>query len=232
MKRAIACVTPGMRLCRRRGENHPPCSHASTPCHCHARLPQVLFAPTEDEIAAGYGFQFGIRYTDKVYPVCHEGVNRSQVRRSAPVRAPVAATVAFVLVPLSADTLRELAAAQVTFLVAQGIMRKLGNHFYNVERPHGAETGFDPHAGFTSVTEDNYYEFTHGAMLGPEAPSEWQHRCACPLCTCVRGGRGGSTVFAHAVTTCGVVALLNRSQVLRASVRDSESAAGRERGGQ
>ena len=67
---------------------------------------------------------------------------------------------------------------QVAYLVAQGILRKMGTHFHNVERPHGAETGFDPHAGYTSVTEDNYYEFTHGAMLGPEAPSEWQHRCA------------------------------------------------------
>ena len=64
-------------------EQHPP-SHAT---HLRAAVDflQVLFAPTEDEIAAGDGFQFGIRYTDKVYPICHEGVNRSQVRLLAVV---------------------------------------------------------------------------------------------------------------------------------------------------
>ena len=76
---------------------------------------------------------------------------------------------------------------QVAFLVLQGLMRKVGNHMHNVVAPHGAETGFDPHAGYTNVNGENYYEFTHGAMLGPQAPSEWQHRWVGGGAGCIAG---------------------------------------------
>ena len=143
---------------------------------------QVVYSPTEDEIAAGDTFQFALRPTDKVYPICHEGVNRSQVRR---LLHDPCAWLSAVLVRVPGVLTN--ACLQVAFLVLQGLMRKVGNHMHNVVAPHGAETGFDPHAGYTNVNGENYYEFTHGAMLGPQAPSEWQHRWVGGGAGCIAG---------------------------------------------
>ena len=40
---------------------------------------QVVFGPNEDECARGTDFKIDIRPDDLVIPICHEGMNRSQV---------------------------------------------------------------------------------------------------------------------------------------------------------
>ena len=39
--------------------------------------------------------------------------------------------------------------------------------------PHGAESGFDPHAAHDHIDADNVYEYIHGPMLPRNAPGEW-----------------------------------------------------------
>lgn len=55
-------------------------SHAQAAAACRS---QVVFVPTLEELAADPDdkWQFCIRATDHLYPVCHEGINRSQVQR-------------------------------------------------------------------------------------------------------------------------------------------------------
>jgi hypothetical protein len=47
-----------------------------------------------------------------------------------------------------------------------------------VGKPHGAESGFDPHSAFKDVDDSNFFQYICGEILGPEEPSEWV--CAAP----------------------------------------------------
>jgi len=73
---------------------------------------------------------FHLHPSDVVYPVCHEGQNRSQVMH----------------------------------LVMQSVMGMLGAAPENVQAPHGATGGFDPHSAYVDLTDDNFYGYIHGPI--------------------------------------------------------------------
>jgi hypothetical protein len=71
-----------------------------------------------------------------------------------------------------------------------------------VGKPHGAESGFDPHSAYADVNDDNFFQYINGEILGPEEPSEWVRGVAAgsargslcawfgQLCCCCKRGEG------------------------------------------
>ena len=52
-----------------------PCSRACPP----VRASQMVFAPLEEEVTSRHNFVFHLRPDDLAIPICHEGMNRSQL---------------------------------------------------------------------------------------------------------------------------------------------------------
>jgi hypothetical protein len=68
--------------------------------------------------------------------------------------------------------------SQVLYLVLQGLRRVYAsNEPVRVAVPHGAESGYDPHAAYdaAALTLDNMYEYVHGVMLPRGAPGDYLH---------------------------------------------------------
>lgn len=68
--------------------------------------------------------------------------------------------------------------SQVLYLVLQGLRRVCAtNEPVRVAVPHGAESGYDPHAAYdaATLTEDNMYAYIHGHMLPRGSPGDWLH---------------------------------------------------------
>ena len=107
----------------------------------------VVFAPTIEEIMDGVEFQVHIRPEDFLLPVCHEGVNRSQV-------------LYLVLNALRAQ------------LAVTGNVRKRGG---GVSVPHGAESGFDPYQAYENLDGDNVYGYIHGKILPRGSRGDYLH---------------------------------------------------------
>lgn len=159
---------------------------------------QMLFGPSDGTAKEG-GFKICIRPGDFVVPMCHEGMNRSQVRArggvclydgvsfvyearrgAAPVRAhPVicarmprkcCASSAFGAVLLS---LPAAPVAQVLYLVMNGVKRVFKRLPARVAVCHGADSGFDPHRGAVVTSEETLFQFVHGVLLPRATAGEW-----------------------------------------------------------
>jgi len=70
--------------------------------------------------------------------------------------------------------------SQVMTLALAGAKRQLGagegGDDLRVGKPHGAESGFDPHTAYKDLDDTNFFGYINGQILGPEEPSEWLHR--------------------------------------------------------
>ena len=78
--------------------------------------------------------------TDTVFPVCHAGQNRSQVMHAV-VQVSTKHPIAF---PPLRNTLPELVWLSLVQDISDYLAFETGRRSMNVERPHGALSGFDP----------------------------------------------------------------------------------------
>jgi hypothetical protein len=63
---------------------------------------------------------------------------------------------------------------QIMYLALHSVKRALDSDGTpRVALPHGAESGFDPHQGFSDLNEYNALEYLHGVMLPRGTPGEW-----------------------------------------------------------
>jgi len=115
-----------------------------------SRRGTFVVAPSWDDIRAGAQFALHIRPDDYIIPVCHEGMNRSQIMHLA------------AKIIKSRDMFPTDAA----------------NGAYGVSLPHGAISGFDPHSAFSNLTADNYIEYLHGVipkLAQAHEKGDWLH---------------------------------------------------------
>ena len=111
-------------------------------------------------------FKLHIKPNDFVIPICHEGLNRSQVLK-------------LVLAGVKRQTYRLSGTIPSTSEL-------------HVAFPHGAESGFDPYLAYKDLTPANdmdAYSYIHGLLLSRfnprsdpsspliDNPTEWQQKC-------------------------------------------------------
>lgn len=109
-----------------------------------------VVAPSWDTVLADTSFELHIRPDDYVIPVCHEGMNRSQVMH-------LAAKIVKSCEMFPTDAV---------------------DGAYGVSVPHGVYGGFDPYQCFADITEANWTEYIH-TSIAPLARArdtgDWQH---------------------------------------------------------
>lgn len=89
----------------------------------------------------------GIKHGDLAVPMCHEGVNRSQIMKKA---------------------------LRILQKMAQERFRK-GESFV-LTKPHGAYGGADPYLKQVTLTPENCYDYIYG-NLGDPSKGDWIHEC-------------------------------------------------------
>ena len=147
---------------------------------------QVVFGPTEEDFTAGHsGFQLHLRLGDVIVPMCHEGVNRSQVVLG--VVGMAGACPSFTAAPPP---------PQIMFLAGIIIKRSADGCVPGEERvtlPHGAESAYDPYQGYSGLNEDNIYEYTLNVIRPFGSEGEWVRSVPFPDCcapACANRTRG------------------------------------------
>lgn len=128
---------------------------------------RIAFSPTEEEVKELHNFHVHVRPEDFVIPICHEGMNRSQV-------------MYLVLQTLKRSLSSAVASAAAAAAAASGAgteeaVPEGATPPARVCVPHGAETGFDPHQAYADLTEDSMYGFINGVMRPRQSEGEWLH---------------------------------------------------------
>ncbi len=142
------------------------------------------------------GWKMDLYANDTVLPMCHEGMNRSQV-------------LAVVL-------------GWAKYIYAG----MFGLKEFRIKPPHGAESGFDPYQGYANLTPENFTAFLHGSMLPMGAQGEWPHAAFAAAFGVTKQPRAGEAELSKEVAASlnepdNVRKMERARQIARATMNDT-----------
>ena len=114
-----------------------------------------------------------INKDDYVVPICHEGMNRSQILKI------LLLCLKMKINPMGANEFADFADRHCDFtptgFVAECERDLKIRDVFQVEEAHGAETGYDPYQGYTKLDDDSVFTYLLGKALPYGSEGEWLH---------------------------------------------------------